>query len=264
MIRVGDDFYLIASRLGRVEVGRVVVHSLSGSTCVRPDCSSTTRKVINDWPVIGVDPDGDRKGEPVSRYRKPDVGREYPIQVPQTSDEFIQHKLGLQWQWHANPMDDWLSLSTRRGWLRLKAVSRPAGAANLWVVPNLLLQKLPARDFTVTTLIDASHLQPGERSGLLMMGRNYSYLAVEKTSAGVRIVRVICIDAPKGAAEKEVVEGLKSQLVYLKVSVFGEAICNFSFGTDGKRFRWLCPKSRYTCSSLCSLCALCASVVKIA
>jgi beta-xylosidase len=137
-------------------------------------------KWINDWPVIGVDPDGDGKGEPVSRYRKPDVGREYPIQVPQTSDEFIQHKLGLQWQWHANPMDDWLSLSTRRGWLRLKAVSRPPGAANLWVVPNLLLQKLPARDFTVTTLIDASHLQPGERSGLLMMGRNYSYLASKR------------------------------------------------------------------------------------
>lgn len=70
-----------------------------------------------------------------------------------------------------------------------------------------------------------------------MMGRNYSYLAVEKTSAGVRIVRVICRDAPKGAAEKEVVVELKSQLVYLRVSVFGEAICNFSFSTDGRRFQ---------------------------
>jgi len=106
-----------------------------------------------------------------------------------------------------------------------------------WGWASLLLQKLPARDFTLTTLIDASHLQTGERSGLLIMGRNYSYLAVEKTSTGVRIVRVICLDAPKGAAEKEVSEELKTRLVYLRVSVVGEAICNFSFGTDGKRFK---------------------------
>jgi len=107
----------------------------------------------------------------------------------------------------------------------------------LWAVPNLLLQKLPAHEFTVTTFVDASHLKTGERGGLLMMGRNYSYLAVEKTPTGVRIVRVICLDAPKGAAEKEAGEELKSQLVYLRVSVVGEAICNFSFSTDGKRFQ---------------------------
>jgi beta-xylosidase len=194
-------------------------------------------KWINDWPVIGVDADGDGKGEPVIRYRKPNVGREYPVQMPQTSDEFGSTTLGFQWQWHANPLDSWLSVSTRPGWLRLNAVPRPAGAQNLWSVPNLLLQKLPAHDFTVTTLVDASRLKIGERSGLLMMGRDYSYLAVEKTSTGVRIVRVICLDAPKGAAEKEVFVEVKSPLVYLRVSVVGEAICNFSFSTDGKRFQ---------------------------
>ena len=194
-------------------------------------------KWIDDWPVIGADPDGDGKGEPVIRYRKPNVGREYPVQTPQTSDEFESNKPGLQWQWHANPFADWLSLSNRRGWLRLNVVSRPAGAQNLWAVPNLLLQKLPAREFTITTFVDASHLKTGERSGLLMMGRDYSYLAVEKTSTGVRIVRVICLDALKGAAEKEVVEELKSRLVYLKVSVVGEAICNFSYSSGGKRFQ---------------------------
>jgi beta-xylosidase len=194
-------------------------------------------KWINDWPVIGVDADGDGKGEPVIRYRKPNVGREYPVQMPQTSDEFGSTTLGFQWQWHANPLDSWLSVSTRPGWLRLNAVSRPAGAQNLWSVPNLLLQKLPAHDFRVTTLVDVSRLKIGERSGLLMMGRDYSYLAVEKTSTGVRIVRVICLDAPKGAAEKDVFVEVKSPLVYLRVSVVGEAICNFSFSTDGKRFQ---------------------------
>ncbi|MBO9657433.1 MAG: glycoside hydrolase 43 family protein, partial [Chitinophagaceae bacterium] len=31
-------------------------------------------KWVNDWPVIGVDKDGDGKGEPVMEYKKPNVG----------------------------------------------------------------------------------------------------------------------------------------------------------------------------------------------
>jgi len=29
---------------------------------------------LNDWPVIGIDKDGDGKGEPVAVYKKPNVG----------------------------------------------------------------------------------------------------------------------------------------------------------------------------------------------
>lgn len=177
-------------------------------------------KWINDWPVIGVDADGDGKGEPVARYRKPNVGRAYPAQSPQTSDEFGGNKLGLQWQWHANPREEWLSFSG--GVLRLHAV--PQGSENLWTVPNLLLQKLPARQFTVTTLVDASHLLEGERTGLVIMGREYSYLAV----ANRNLIRVT-------ADKEQIVAKLKTKSVYFRVSV-AESICVFSYSTDGKRF----------------------------
>ena len=30
---------------------------------------------VDDWPVIGDDPDGDGTGEPVATHKKPDVGR---------------------------------------------------------------------------------------------------------------------------------------------------------------------------------------------
>ena len=40
-------------------------------------------KWINDWPVIGVDKDGDGCGEPVLTYKKPNVGKTYPICTPQ-------------------------------------------------------------------------------------------------------------------------------------------------------------------------------------
>ena len=197
-------------------------------------------KWINDWPVIGVDADGDGKGEPVIRYRKPDVGREYPVQTPQTSDEFDSFKLSLQWQWHANPLTDWFSLAYRPGWLRLQALPPPEAARNLWAFPNLLLQKFPAREFTMTTLVDAWALQEGERSGLLIMGRDYSYLAVARTSDGLRVVRVSCLDAPKGTLETVVgVVESKNNRVYLRVNVAGEAVCQFSYSFDGKRFERL-------------------------
>ena len=52
----------------------------------------------DDWPVIGSDPNGTGKGEPVLTHRKPDVGRSYPAAEPQTSDEFDGGVLGLQWR----------------------------------------------------------------------------------------------------------------------------------------------------------------------
>jgi len=176
------------------------------------------------WPVIGADADGDGKGEPVASYRKPNVGREYPAHSPQTSDEFVGSRLGLQWQWHANPAEIWLSLSQRRGWLRLFPI--PSGN-DLWLAPNLLLQKFPAREFSVTTRVDASNLLLGEQSGLVVMGREYSYLAVTRTPNGIRLIR----------EEKAVT--LQSPIVYLRVSVTDDANCEFSFSRDGKSFESL-------------------------
>lgn len=62
-------------------------------------------KWINDWPVIGVDKDGDGCGEPVTEYKKPNVGKVYPKETPVESDEFSSARLGLQWEWHANYKD---------------------------------------------------------------------------------------------------------------------------------------------------------------
>ena len=194
----------------------------------------------NDWPVIGVDKDGDGKGEPVASFRRPNVGREYPLQTPQTSDEFESNSLSLQWQWHANPVEQWSSFTARRGWLRLRAVPFPENGKNLWAVPNLLLQKLPSREFSVTTFVDVSHLRQGERTGLLMMGRDYSYLAVTRGQRGLRLVRVVCLDAAKGGEEKEIgaVE-LNNKSIYLRIDVSGDAVCRFSYSFDKKRFEVL-------------------------
>lgn len=193
----------------------------------------------NDWPVIGVDADGDGKGEPVLIYRKPKIGREYPMVVPETTDEFKGMLLGLQWQWHANPEKDWYSLSARSGWLRLFAIARPADE-NLWLVSNLLLQKLPAPAFTITTRVDVAQLRDGERAGLLMMGRDYSYIGVRRLSGRLRIVRVTCIDAAKKTVETQ--DGstpAPTNTLLLRVTVQKEKLSRFSFSFDGKTFQEL-------------------------
>jgi beta-xylosidase len=217
-------------------------------------------KWIADWPIIGIDKDGDGKGEPVARYEKPDVGRSYPVAVPQTSDEFDARKLGLQWQWQANYQTGWMSLAARMGWLRLNAEPVSDDARNLWAVPSLLLQKLPAREFTVTTRVDFAKLDVNQKAGLILMGMDYSYVAIERRSFGFLVVRYDCVDAPDGKPETLEAEAtFPSGMALLRVKVSSGALCEFSFSPDGKDFfpvgrfqarggRWIGAKIGLFCS----------------
>ncbi len=192
---------------------------------------------LNDWPVMGNTSNGDGRGEPVAICKKPDVSSQQPVTVPETSDEFNASKLALQWQWHANFSESWFSLSARPGWLRLFSIPSPANATNLWSVPNLLLQKFPALEFTVTTKLDFSRLAVGERAGLVVMGIDYACLAIERTVRGFHLTKSVCKDAPKGdegilEAEIPVTDGS----IILRLKVGHGAVCNFSYSPDGEDF----------------------------
>jgi beta-xylosidase len=191
----------------------------------------------HDWPVIGVDANKDGKGEPVSAFRKPNTARRSKPESPQTTDEFTSRDLGFQWQWHANFEKTWSSLVSRPGWLRLISLPLPLEAVNLWLVPNLLLQKLPAPTFTLTTKMDASGLLPNEEAGIVIMGMDYSYLAIVRTEEGFRWERTLCNDAPKGTEEtEENGVDLNGGEMFLRISVEAGAMCRFSYSEDGRRF----------------------------
>ncbi len=194
-------------------------------------------KWVNDWPVIGIDEDGDGKGEPVLSYKKPNVGRNWPIVVLQMTDEFDSKKLGLQWQWHANYKESWFSLTARSGWLRLFSVPKPEKTVNLWSVPNFLLQKFPAPEFTVTTKLELNNLAVGNRTGLIIMGMDYSYIAVERITDSFRLIKVACKDAQSGSKEiEENNVAVVSNSLFLRVKVNREAVCSFSYSNNGKEF----------------------------
>ena len=133
-------------------------------------------KWVDGWPVIGVDEDGDGCGTPVSTYKKPNVGQTYPVCTPQESDEFNGFTLSPQWQWHANINDKWAYYAGDKGYVRLYSYPVVDDYKSLWDVANLLLQKTPAPNFTATMKLTftPSPKYTGERTGLVVMGRDYA------------------------------------------------------------------------------------------
>ncbi len=75
---------------------------------------------------------------------------------------------------------------------------------NLWDVANLLLQKTPSDNFTATMKLTFSPNQKnkGERTGLVVMGRDYAGLVLENTDKGLVLSQVECDRADKGKPEE--------------------------------------------------------------
>lgn len=162
----------------------------------------------------------------------------------QRSDEFGANTLGLQWQWHANPQLGWHFLNGSAGLLRLYSVPLPEGYRNLWQVPNLLLQKLPAEQFTITTKLAFTPRFEGEKAGLVLMGLDYATLTLTTSSGQLLLAQTVCKDADKLTAEQSsapvTVPG--KQPLYLRVAVRKGTRCQFSYSLDGQQFQFLGPE----------------------
>lgn len=206
-------------------------------------------KWVNDWPVIGVDKDGDGCGDPVSRYRKPKTGKTYPIETPVESDEFDTRKLGLQWEWHAN-YQDVFGFTTNMGYARIYGHELSPHFKNFWEVPNLLMQKFPAEEFTATAKLKVSAKDDGQLSGLIIMGWDYSWIGVEKQGEKFLLKQAVCKDAEQGNLEQvstlAVLEPSRKfeaglfpnyeREIYIRVHVGKGAYCRFSYSLDEKKF----------------------------
>lgn len=192
----------------------------------------------NDWPVIGLDPDGDGPGQPVLTYRKPQVPGNVAGAVPATSDEFDHGRAGLQWQWQANPQPQWLAPTPPAGsQLALVATPVPAEAKNLYLMPSLLLQKLSAEQFTATAKLLFTPQAAGEKAGLVVLGMDYATLTLTRQVGGVLLSQTTCPHADKGAAETAAPPPLPpGQPLYLRVAVWAGARCQFSYSADGQQF----------------------------
>lgn len=202
----------------------------------------------DNWPVMGIDKDGDYCGEPVTTYRKPKTSGKVQVVNPAESDEFSDTRLGLQWQWHAN-YNETFGMPTAFGSYRVYTHKVSEKFQNLWEVPNLLLQKTPADKFTATTKIRFTSKDQNQTGGLLMMGLDYSGLVVKRVGNDFQLLQISCKSADKGKPQTELlIATLKPTAVdqidyqpgthidiYMRMSV-NDGKMHFSYSLDGKKY----------------------------
>lgn len=204
---------------------------------------------IEDWPVMGVDNDGDGCGDPVTTFRKPKTAGKVAIANPVESDEFNSTTLGLQWQWFANYQPTF-GFPTPNGYFRLYGHTLSPEFVNMREVPNILTQKFPNESFTATAKTTVSATVDGQQSGIIVMGLDYCRLSVEKSGENFVVKLIECKNSNKGKAETETEiatlpasringEGGRSTQdidIYFRVKVDKDELCQFAYSVDGKKY----------------------------
>lgn len=140
----------------------------------------------NDWPMVG------ENGKGVITYRKPNVGKTWPVTTLPTSDEFDNKTLGMQWGWNHNPDATKWSLTQRPGFLRLRTVKAVPG---LREARNTLTQRpftfyndlIPA---TGTIKMEVSQMKEGDVAGLAIFQDPYAYIGIKQTNNKKYLVMV--------------------------------------------------------------------------
>ena len=121
---------------------------------------------------------------------------------------------------------------------------------NFWEVPNLLLQKTPADQFSVTTKMRFTSKAEGQTGGLIMMGLDYSALVVRRVGPAFQLLQLTCKGADKGNAQTEqLITTLKPTAedkidykpgihmdIYLRLHVDNSKL-TFAYSLDGKKFK---------------------------
>lgn len=171
----------------------------------------------DNWPLAGIDYDGNGIGEPVSEWQKPITSS--PRFLPQTNDNFSSSTLGLQWQWNHNPVDTHWSLTEKKGWLTLKALP----ADSLKLCRNMLTQKVIGFQSESTTLFTT---QGNCFAGLFCSGKTFRGIGLCKDGIFM-----------ESQGKREVIKNGKFQKLWVRVSNDCQANRHqFSYSLDGIHF----------------------------
>ena len=225
-------------------------------------------KWVDNWPVMGekqgVKAYGKTEkyaGQPVLKYKKPNVGKAYPVINPVESDEFNSPVIGKQWQWNAN-YDQTFGMPTPYGYMRIFCHRQSAGYKNMWEAGNIFTQKTPADNFTATAKLTMTAKDEGQYGGITVFGMDYSSLVLRRVGNEFQLQQITCKAADKGKPETvKVISTFKPTAVdkidyqpsihcdmylQMKVQYIGgktsdgsnkhEAKVTFAYSTDGKKF----------------------------
>ena len=170
------------------------------------------------WCLIGDDPDGDGIGQPVDGFELPSA---FPTR---------KYKEAVPFQWQGDPDVKWF----RRG--RLRFAKKPEGSHNLWSVPALLLRKIEGPDMRYDTTLKLRRRGSRCRTGVVVMGQDYSTVELVRKDDGIYIERRNCISADKGSREEIVFSERAGRKIRVRVSIDEKAICTFEYSADGRTY----------------------------
>lgn len=183
----------------------------------------------DDWPMVGDN------GKGVVTYKKPNVGKEYPITALPTSDEFDSETLGMQWGWNHNPDSTKWSLTQNPGSLRLSAAKV---VSNLRDARNTLTQRIFAYysktlPTTATSKIELDSMKNGDLAGIAVFQNPYAFIGIKKIDGAQYVVMVnngITIDSV----------AVNISTIYLRASAYyGTSKASFAYSFDNRSFKKL-------------------------
>jgi hypothetical protein len=122
------------------------------------------------------------------------------------------------------------------GYLNLFCLPTIKVDEKIFEAPNLLLQKFPAEEFTVTTRLTFNTRLNGESTGLIIMGLDYSYLNLRNDNGK------LYLNQKTGTFDKKVSETettpilISNNTIYLRVKIKKGGICNFFYSLDDKKY----------------------------
>jgi Beta-xylosidase len=175
---------------------------------------------IDKWPVLGNPMDGNLT------LNKPIAGSK--ITPFPTSDEFNSSALEPQWQFNHNPTRDKYSLTERKGWLRLHTVTL---TDSIMKAQNTVCQRIFGPHSEGTAKIDLSHMQVGDKAGLMLLQEPNASLTVYRSAKGYQLQMTV-------NDKVESSQAIKSNIIYLRANVNGVSDkVNFSYSLDNKSFK---------------------------
>ena len=191
------------------------------------------------WPRIGEPLGEDGEGQPIMRGPRPASLPLSPRVLPQTSDDFSDGKPGLQWQWQANPNPEWLLAGKHQLNLRCCALPQIENKHNFYWLPNLLLQKFPAWQFSAQTSLALNAATTGDAGGLIVYGERYAALLLENVGDRQRLLWVTGWMSDVGVVRetREAIAHVDAATCEMKVDVSLGGICRFAWRQNGGDWR---------------------------
>jgi beta-xylosidase len=181
------------------------------------------------WPMVGVN------GKAVTTYKKPNVGKTYPVTDLPTSDEFNTPTLGMQWGWNHNPDSTKWSLTQRPGYLRISTVKV---VSTLREAQNMLTQRpfaaynqaIPTQ---AITKIETNHMMDGDVAGLAIFQDPYAFIGVKKEAGKIYIVMV------NNGKTIDSVATTQSSIYLRSIASNKSSQASFAYSFDNKDFKSL-------------------------